>query len=103
MLLETSIAKTISTPSLWNVSILVPIFGFIKAIINMESAALTTRIFKTGFDIEIFGLNFSRLDFEKNNFCVLLFHNLSITNNRPIKAISKNIQDQEIFSNSYII
>ena len=57
----------------------------------------------TGFDIEIFGLNFSRLDFEKNNFCVLLFHNLSITNNRPIKAISKNIQDQEIFSNSYII
>ena len=29
----------------------------------MESEAQTTTIFKIGFDIERFGLNFSRLDF----------------------------------------
>ena len=56
-----------------------------------------------GFRFEMFGLNLSKLDFEKNNFLVFIFQALSKMNSRLIKIINKNNQDHEMFSNSYII
>jgi hypothetical protein len=47
---------------------LVPILGFIMAIINMETPIKIKSVFKIGFIAEIFGLSLSKLDLEKNNF-----------------------------------
>ena len=56
-----------------------------------------------GFRFEMFGLNLSKLDFEKNNFLVFIFQALSKMNSMLIKIINKNNQDHDMFSNSYII
>ena len=60
ILLETSIAKTISTPSLFTVSSCVPIFGFINAITNKNNETLSTINLKIGLNFDRLGLKISR-------------------------------------------
>ena len=59
MLLDTSIAKTISTPSLLTVSSCVPILGFINPNTNEIIERLKRIILKVGLNLERFGLNSS--------------------------------------------
>jgi hypothetical protein len=81
----------------------VPILGLTIAIISIEVPIKMINVFIIGFRDEILGLSLSKLGFKKNNFCVFVFHTLSKINNMAIRIISKNNQDHDMFSSSYII
>src|SRR5690606_8517996 len=57
ILLETSMAKTISKPSRLTVSSFVPILGFTSAIAKHAIANDNTMIFKMDLNTDLFGLN----------------------------------------------
>ena len=74
MLLETSKAKTTSTPSLFTVFILVPIFGLVNETINKDNPMSKKASFNTDLKVDVFGANcMSKLLFA-NFRCVFFFH-----------------------------
>ena len=73
ILLETSMAKTTSIPSLFTVSILLPILGLAKPMIKLVKAKSKTVIFKTGLKTDFSGLNFLTNSTSPNSRCFFLF------------------------------
>ena len=73
ILLETSMANTMSIPSRFTVSILVPIFGFTKPRISPRKAKSKTITFKTGLKTELSGLSFFTISKSPNSRCFFLF------------------------------
>ena len=88
MLLETSKAKTTSTPSLLTVFNFVPIFGLVKEIIKKATPTNKVTNFKVVLKVDIFGANFlSNVLLEKAR-CVLFFHHKT---NKKITIIAGTI------------
>ncbi len=75
MLLETSIAKTISTPSRFTVSSCVPIFGLTNAKIKQLKAKLITINLRKGLKRERLGLKTAKRD-EEEKFAWVFFFQL---------------------------
>ena len=69
ILLETSIAKTISTPSRFTVSILVPILGLAKAMLSSINTTAKTLHFPHSLKRDRSGAKRLRVDEEANCFC----------------------------------
>ena len=74
MLLETSKAKTTSTPSLLTVFNLVPILGLVKEIIKKVIPTNKITNFKVALKADAFGANFSSKVLLEKARCVLFFH-----------------------------
>ncbi len=87
ILLETSNAKTISTPSLLTVSNLVPIFGFTKEITTKAIAIESIINFKTDLKVERSGFNLLNKTAGANCFCFLFFHQSTPINKTNIAGI----------------
>ena len=75
ILLDTSIAKTTSTPSLFTVSSLVPILGLTSAKLIQAKARQTTANFSQDLKLERSGLNLSSNRLSANLRCRTRFHN----------------------------
>ena len=88
MLFETSIAKTMSTPSLFTSSNFVPILGLTKAITIKNKANSINTSFKTGLKVDRAGLNLERASLFANLFCALFFHTCKIKNINNTRGMS---------------
>ena len=71
---DRSKAKTTSTPSLFIVFSLVPIFGLVNEMIKKEMPKRNMINFKVDLKVEEFGANFFNKDPLENLRCVLFFH-----------------------------
>ncbi len=78
ILLDTSKAKTTSTPLLFTVFKAVPIFGFTKPIMSNVSPKLNTIIFKTALNTDFSGLNFFNKSLSANFFRVRFCHHKTL-------------------------
>ena len=91
ILFETSIANTMSTPSLFTVSNLVPILGLTSP---NEIEIIPNDIiinFKKPLKLDFSGLSFSNILLEINCFCVFFFHTDKKKKIAQIKGIEKSI------------
>ena len=99
MLLETSIAKTISTPSLFIVSSFVPIFGFINPITKNPTARQRVINLRDDLKNDKSGLNLFRTTALPKDFWILFFQKKVHKNTINITGMMINAQNHIFSSN----
>ena len=94
ILLETSIAKTTSTPCLLTVCSDVPIFGFTKAMIKQTILSDSTMNFRTDLNTDWSGLKRANNSKSENSRFVFFFHICSHRNTINIPSTINKSQNQ---------